>query len=216
MRYNLLDKQAAALIALVTVYKETGELEFYRVATLADPGGLMFNTKPQRRASVSTSDLLLFERLGFVVLRPKADGSIAGGTICQLAVDAVDCDFRVPQPPHAQSSVTNNFYAPVGAANTGTGSIAIQSLAVGSIDEVSQLLQQMRSSLDDLEATAQPEALDLLNDLDSEIHQNVPKQSRIKAFLRSLWPLASNAAQFASNMTRIAEAFGIDLKHLQQ
>lgn len=211
--YNLLDGQKERLRKFVDAYQKTGVSNFHYVFTMNSQR--VFFDKPGVGRIVieaDSNDLRVLESEGLVQLRYGGDGKLAGGSIRQSAVEAVTNHFERPMSTEGRGAVYQTFYAPVGAVNTGEGKIEIgtQHVGMGS-EEIASLFAKLRELIPLLPFESQTEAIENLNDLQSELGAQVPKQNRIKAFLLSLWTAGNGVVAFAASLAALAQAYGIHL-----
>lgn len=215
--YDLLEHQKKIVREMVAVYQDTGQSNFFYVGSSAG-FQILFDTKPQRR-SVELSfvdDLHVLEQEGLVTLRlSPSTGQLAGGSLKQSAVDAVAADFK--RPSLGPAGIIQNYYAPVGAVHAGVGEIKIdvQNIGIGG-DELIRLMESMRDALAELPAQDRSEAAELIDALEGEVRTQVPKQSRVKAFIGALWGLTNGVTTFTSSLLTIAQAYGIKPETLRQ
>lgn len=212
--FNLLREQREILTVLCDWYENRGFRNFYFF--FVDQGGaqFMFRRPGENDQRVGTNatedDLVALANEDLIGLHYSSAGRLIGGSVKQAAVDALKDGFKRPLP-FLPPSLVQTFFAPVGAVHLGPGDITIGKQNIGATtDEVVRLLGEMRRQIDLLGADNRQETAELLDDLTYELKQDIPKQSRIKAYLASLWTAASGVAEFAANITQLAGAYGID------
>lgn len=210
-KYNLMPEQMELGRKLVEASKSSGLHRFQRIAS--DSGDYAYfieNGQPSKvRVEVNTDDLRALETAGLLALRndSKHQRKINGGHVSANLVEAVENDFRMPVHSHVGGVVN---YAPNGAIQfiSGSQNDAVQNAGIPP-SELIKLINEIRANIEsEIDEHDRAEVNEYLDDLQQEISQPHPKQSRMRSAFRSLWGFVKDSTTIAANIAKIAEACG--------
>lgn len=121
--------------------------------------------------------------------------------VCLTHQGILEVEASVSEPnkatTHFQPQVTQYYYGTIGAVQNASHSVATVNQNIGaSTPELLQILSELRECLQKamLSSEQRTEALELVDSIEDETKSSSPKQSKIKAFVKSL-------AEFAVDTT---------------
>jgi hypothetical protein len=170
---SIVEKQKKRYSLLLKIYELTDGDE-------AKP--IMLETPGPEAELLSAIDYLSGEGL----VESLADG-VPFVRISHQGVVEVEKSITNPREPteHFLPQVIQYFYATVGSVQTGEQSVAYVSQNIGN-PEVLQLVEMLRSHLDNGSLESEREGNELVDGLQGEVKAVSPNQSRVKLYLKGL------------------------------